>query len=122
MQSAVVPVFNPTKFDSGTLGDPALQRRLIALFLGQGERHERALLEAVSTGQGAFRSALHDLKNDAHFIAADRMLEVIESLAPHTLESDVQRRSAVEALTRELKEIRIVLAQFMSTLPSGATP
>lgn len=91
-------------FDRNTGGDRALQKEVLELFLGQGDEMVSRLTQASS--QKLWHEAAHTIKGAARGVGALGLASLAETaeLAPF----DNARTAHVEAIEREISEIRAV--------------
>lgn len=108
-------MFDRRQFELLTLGDRALQRRLIESFLEQSSRTRADVLAAAQGGPGQFAQIVHRLKGSCHFTAADHLLwtlRSIESAAEPV--SEEHRLMQAHAIVSMLTELEAALACFLA--------
>ncbi len=115
-----VPVFNPERFESVTLGDATLQHMLLTSFLREVPELDEALHEATFAGVQPFADTVHRLRSSVHFVAGERLAKLLVRVeAIGTRGSTPQLRArACECIARELKALRGILVRVNESLPA----
>lgn len=104
-----MPVINHAAFKEIAMNDPALQGELMAAFARELPLARQGLSAAAITGGQEFFEQVHRLISCCRFIAAERLLVYLETLA--RLESRTSASERALAVNRIEWELRVLEAQ-----------
>lgn len=93
-----------------TLGDAALEREILALFLGELPTYVAALQTATTAKE--WHMATHTLKGSALAIGAGRLAAASASAERLDLPSAVDRAAVISSITHAIHDIRDAVARL----------
>jgi len=104
-----MPIFNRHAFGQLTLHNEALQRQLVTAFLNEADDMRCDIAGAATEGAVAFGEAVHRVRSASHFVAGDRLTQLLKALARcKGLDANARRAAARHVLT-ELSLLEVAL-------------
>lgn len=110
-----LPVLNRAAFEEIAMHDAALQRELMSAFLRElpGARH--GLSASALSGPQAFFEEVHRLRSCCQFIAAERLLAYLETLARlECRTTQPERELAIPRIEMELRTLEIQAQDWLA--------
>jgi hypothetical protein len=116
-------VFDTGRFETLTLGDPALQSALRDAFLRQVEPMRQALADSCEAGEQPFSDAVHRLKSSVHFVGGRRLGDLLGAVEAARLAGERSGRDkACHLITSELDALAGELHAWRGGLQTGEKP
>jgi len=108
-----LPVIDLGQLAVCTGGKASLEKKIVGLFLSNGEESLRVFRESVASGEGGepWKAAAHKLKGSAAQIGAARLSESCRRAEDDHAAGGEERKEHLEALSRDFEEIRVFFKQ-----------